>query len=72
VSGDRVSVLLNIGDGTFRAAVDYGAGVYPRSVAVGDLNRDGKPGLAVVNSRGDVVSVLMNRGDGASRRSETT
>jgi hypothetical protein len=40
-SGD-VSVLLGTGSGSFEAAVSYPAGTAPESVAVGDLNSDGK------------------------------
>src|SRR5262245_43406680 len=43
----NVSVLLGKGDGTFKTAVNYGAGRHPFSVAVGDFNGDGKPDLAV-------------------------
>jgi hypothetical protein len=70
ISGD-VSVLLNtaaVGAATpsFAAKVDFGAGSNPQSVAIGDLNGDGRPDLAVANScsqceggSGD-VSVLLN------------
>jgi hypothetical protein len=61
---DKVSVLLNRGDGTFRAPVDYRAGDYPTSIAADDLNGDDKPDLAVANGGSGTVSVLMNRGDG--------
>ena len=72
-SGD-VSVLLNHGDGTFAAAVDYPVGNGPLSVVVADVNGDGIPDLVVANSgvnaldpaNGDVdsVSILLGRGDG--------
>ena len=42
-----MSVLLNNGDGTFAAKVDYPAGTGPLAVAAADLNGDGKPDLAV-------------------------
>ena len=46
-----LSVLLGNGDGTFQAAVNYGAGGgsggFPSSVGVGDFNGDGVPDLAV-------------------------
>ena len=46
---------------TFQAAtVFFGTGHYPRSVAVGDFNGDGRLDLAVANSRSDDVSVLLN------------
>lgn len=66
-----VAVLLGNGDGTFRAAVSYGSGgQYATSVAVGDVNNDGKPDLVVANyytgssnSTGS-IGVLLGNGDG--------
>src|SRR5437867_872145 len=37
----------------------------PRSVAIGDLNADGKPDLAVANYASDGVSVLLGYGNGS-------
>ena len=39
----------------------------PCSVAIGDLNGDGKPDLATANDGASSVSVLLNRGDGSFR-----
>ena len=36
----------------------------PRSVAIGDLNGDGKPDLAIANDGAANVSVLLNKGNG--------
>jgi len=58
-----VSVLLGRGDGTFRPAINYSAGSFPQSVAVGDFNGDGKLDLAVA-SFGSGVSILLGNGDG--------
>jgi hypothetical protein len=71
-----VGVLLGKGDGTFQPVVTYDAGKYgSMSVAVGDLNGDGKPDLVVANpcttqffplncpSDGS-VTVLLGKGDG--------
>ena len=67
-----VSVLLGNGDGTFNTAVNYAAtGVYSNSIAIGDINGDGHPDLAVSNqcnnsnqcSVGD-VNVFLGNGDG--------
>jgi len=66
-SDGSVSVLLGQGDGTFHTAVNYTAGLAPRSVAVGDLNGDGKPDMAVANwgfPNVGSVSLLLGRGDG--------
>lgn len=57
-----VRVLLNNGDGTLAAAVTYPTGAQSPSMAMGDLNGDGKADLAVVNASG--VGVLLNQGDG--------
>ena len=62
---DTVSVLLNTttpGAATpsFAAKQDFTTGTDPVSVAVGDLNGDGKPDLAVANYGSNTVSVLLN------------
>src|SRR2546429_36526 len=49
---------------TFATAVNYGAHTTPESVAIGDLNRDGIPDLAVANYTTGDVSVLLGVGDG--------
>lgn len=62
-----VSVLLGSGDGTFSAAVQYGSANSVQSVAIGDLNADGKPDLAASSNENvlaGVVSVLLGNGDG--------
>jgi hypothetical protein len=67
-----VSVLLGNGDGTFQTPVSYGSGgLYALSVAVGDVNGDGKPDVLVANYCEDSscatngsVSVLLGNGDG--------
>src|SRR6266581_9670281 len=45
-----VAVLLGKGDGTFQAAVDYGSGPSPVSLAVSDFNGDGMLDVAVGQS----------------------
>jgi hypothetical protein len=60
-----VSVLLNTtaaGASTLSFAIQqtFLAGTGPVSVAVGDINGDGKPDLAVANSQDKTVSVLRN------------
>jgi VCBS repeat protein/flagellar hook capping protein FlgD len=60
-----VSVLLGNGDGTFRPKTDFETGGNPSSVAVGDLNGDRQPDLAVANWGSFTVSVLLAKGDGS-------
>jgi hypothetical protein len=67
-----VGVLLGKGDGTFQAAVTYGSGGdYAFSVAVADINGDGKLDVLVANSCGNSncstpgpLGVLLGNGDG--------
>jgi Bacterial Ig-like domain (group 3)/FG-GAP-like repeat/Abnormal spindle-like microcephaly-assoc'd, ASPM-SPD-2-Hydin/FG-GAP repeat len=69
-----VSVLLNQGNGIFATATNYcvaivpvgstcaaTAPIQPVSIAVGDLNNDGYPDLAIA-SLGSTVTVLLNNG----------
>jgi hypothetical protein len=46
-------------------------GMGPRSVAVGDLNGDGKADLIAVNSTDNTISVLLSNGDGTFRPAVT-
>ncbi len=60
----KVSVLFNLGNGTFAAAVNYPVGYVPKQIVAADLNGDSKPDLAIVNTDTDDVSVLVNLGNG--------
>ena len=71
-----VTVRLSNGDGTFEAATGFGGGGYTGAVAVGDVNRDGRPDIAVAETyeRSNAVSVLLGNGDGtfgSQRRYQT-
>ena len=56
-------MLLSRGNGRFRAPQEYAAGADPYSIAIGDLNGDGKQDLATANLDANTVSVLLNKRD---------
>jgi hypothetical protein len=70
-----VSVLFGNGDGTFQPQTSYFVGIFPLTVAVADMNGDGKPDLVLdlpcgtdpdcVSNGG--VAVLLGNGDGTFR-----
>jgi len=66
--GGQVSILLGNGDGTFQSAVAYASGVsqggWASSVAVADLNGDGKLDIVVTEYAESDVGVLLGNGDG--------
>ena len=61
---NSVSVLLQdpTGSGHFLDATNYALGNAPNAVAIGDLNGDGKPDLAVADSGG--ISILFQNPSG--------
>jgi hypothetical protein len=71
--GGDASVLLADGKGGFMPATGspFNANPRPFGVAVGDLNVDGKPDLAIVNFSGqgtdtskDAITIMLGNGDG--------
>jgi FG-GAP-like repeat len=65
----RIAILLGDGTGRFASApgspVAVGSGSGTPTIAVADLNGDGKPDLAVGRSESRVLSIML--GDGAGR-----
>lgn len=56
----NISTTGTITASSFSSRVDFAAGSNPVSVAIGDLNGDGKPDLAVTNFSSASVSVFRN------------
>jgi len=58
-----ISVFKNTstaGTISFAAKVDYGTGLHPYCVSIGDLDGDGKPDLAVVSYDNNSISIFQN------------
>ena len=80
-TASSVGVLLGNGDGTFQTAVAYASGGhYADSVAVADVNGDGKPDILVgncghpkiTNCLNGSVGVLLGNGDGTFQAARTS
>ena len=61
-----VGVLLNNGNGIFKAQTTFsmGTGVTPVNLAVGDVNGDGKIDIVTANYQNDSASILLGSGNG--------
>ena len=61
-STNSLFVLMNQGNGSFRASKAINVGLVPGAVVAGDFNGDGKQDLAVVSLSG--LGILLGNGDG--------
>ncbi|MGB2628553.1 MAG: FG-GAP-like repeat-containing protein [Candidatus Acidiferrum sp.] len=73
LSSSDVSILLGDGQGKFSAPVNYKTfnTSGPDSIAVGDVNNDGKLDLVVANRNTGTVGVLLGKGDGTFQTTTT-
>lgn len=58
---NNASVLLGSGDGTFQPPTTYETGSFPNSIAIGDLNGDGRPDVVTADLGSGDASVLLNK-----------
>jgi len=56
----NISTVGTINASSFATKVDFSTGTNPQSVAIGDLDGDGKPDMAVTNNGSATVSILRN------------
>ena len=61
-----VGVLLGLGNGAFRRSIEFSTGFdsLPHSIAVGDLNNDGRKDIAIANYGTDNIGLFLGNGDG--------
>jgi YD repeat-containing protein len=69
-SSGRVSVLLGDGSGNFGTQTNYAVGDGARSVAVGDINKDGKNDIVTANTSSKSISVLLSNSSGSFSRTD--
>lgn len=64
LSGNSVSILLGVGNGTFGATTNFPAGNGPTSIAIADFAVNGFQDLAVTAQTDNAVALLLGLGDG--------
>jgi hypothetical protein len=66
IASTTLSVLVGNGDGTFQAAIDFGAGGRPSSATIGSFNGDARADVAVSSYESGTVSVLLGAAGGGT------
>jgi hypothetical protein len=61
----KVTVLLGLGNLSFKPPAYYDVGTMPYSVSLGDIDGDGALDIATANAGDDSISLLRNLGDGS-------
>ena len=59
--GGTISILINAGNGSFAAAVNFPAGQTPYKITVAKINNDNLPDIVVANE-GEKMNILFNGG----------
>jgi hypothetical protein len=57
-----ISALFNDGSGALQPRLELATGVLPAAIAIGDMNRDGKPDLVIANEGANTVTQLFSNG----------
>jgi predicted outer membrane repeat protein len=64
ITGNTISVLLGVGDGTFAAPVSYVSGNQSFYLITGDFNNDNNLDIAMARRTDNNLSILLGNGDG--------
>jgi hypothetical protein len=68
---DGISLLLGVGNGTFRPSINVPIGHAPSEILAADLNGDGRLDLVTANQDDDTASVLLGTGTGSFKPAVT-
>jgi len=56
-----ISVLFGLGNGTFTPAYAFATGECPTTIAVADLNEDGRPDVITTNDYALGLTILLSQ-----------